>query len=276
MPDRIRDREPLPRRGLTRRQSFRATQPIPPQGGYYGGVQGGDGGIADKGQTQIGSNEAGQAVTDSSTKNPPVTIDPNADFIQNGKNAEANSGSIVDGTNSQCTTKVVSKSVFENFTCDRDVAQVQTCARTGSVIVTGSSHTETRTMNMLLKNARRSGKQVIVDFTFPETATLVSGTTQLVYTPAPSYNSGVNYVTSILNNNVTLRYGKKAADNLGIAGQQVNAGQVYSAVITPDGSRIDATINTLIKYINDGTTLFHLDVTFNVTVSDKKGRHNLV
>lgn len=242
----------------------------PPQGGYYGGVQGGDGGIADKGQTQIGSNEAGQAVTDSSTKNPPVTIDPNADFIQNGKNAEANSGSIVDGTNSQCTTKVVSKSVFENFTCDRDVAQVQTCARTGSVIVMGSSHTETRTMNMLLKNARRSGKQVIVDFTFPETATLVSGTTQLVYTPAPSYNAGVNYVTSILNNNVTLRYGKKAADNLGIAGLQVNAGQVYSAVITPDGSRIDATINTLIKYINDGTTLFHLDVTFNVTVSDKK------
>lgn len=105
----------------------------PSQSGYYGGVQGGDGGISDKGQTELSQNEAGQAITDSSTKNPAVTIDPNADFIQNGKNAEANSGTIVDGTNQQCTTKVVSKSVFENYSCDRDVAQVQTCARTATV-----------------------------------------------------------------------------------------------------------------------------------------------
>lgn len=241
----------------------------PSQSGYYGGVQGGDGGIIDKGQTELSQNEAGQAITDSSTKNPAVTIDPNADFIQNGKNAEANSGTIVDGTNQQCTTKVVSKSVFENYSCDRDVAQVQTCARTGSVIVTGSSHTETRTLNMQLRNAYRTGNQVQVDFTFPETATLVSGTTQLVYTPSPSYNSGANYVTSILNNGVTLKYGNGAV-SLGIAGLQVNAGQVYSAMITPQSSRLDAAIDTLIKYINDGTTVFHLDVTFNVTVSDKQ------
>jgi len=243
----------------------------PPQGGYYGSVQGGDGGIADKGQTQIGSNEAGQAVTDSSVKNPPVTIDPHADFIQNGKNAEASSGSIVDGTNSQCTAKVVSKSVFENFTCDRDLAQVQTCARTGSVIVTGSSHTETRTMNMLLKNARRSGKQVLVDITFPETATLVSGTTQLVYTPAPNYvtSPAFYYYVALLNNNVTLQYGKGAA-GLNITGVKVNGGQTYTAIVTMNSSRGNTPYDTLVKYINNGTTLFHLDVTFNVTVSDKK------
>jgi len=243
----------------------------PPQGGYYGGVQGGDGGIKDKGQTQIGSNEAGQAVTDSSTKNPPVTIDPNADFIQNGKNAEANSGSIVDGTNSQCTAKVVSKSVFENFTCDRDVAQVQTCARTGSIILTGSSHTETRTMNMLLKNARRVDKQVLVDITFPETATLVSGTTQLVYTPAPTYVTSPRfyYYVALLNNNVTLEYGKGAV-GINIAGVQVNAGQTYTAIVTMNSSRGNTPYDTLVKYINNGTTLFHLDVTYNVTVSDKK------
>lgn len=243
----------------------------PPQGGYYGGVQGGDGGIKDKGQTQIGSNEAGQAVTDSSTKNPPVTIDPNADFIQNGKNAEANSGSIVDGTNSQCTAKVVSKSVFENFTCDRDVAQVQTCARTGSIILTGSSHTETKTMNMLLKNARRVDKQVLVDITFPETATLVSGTTQLVYTPAPTYVTSPRfyYYVALLNNNVTLEYGKGAV-GINIAGVQVNAGQTYTAIVTMNSSRGNTPYDTLVKYINNGTTLFHLDVTYNVTVSDKK------
>lgn len=243
----------------------------PPQGGYYGGVQGGDGGIKDKGQTQIGSNEAGQAVTDSSTKNPAVTIDPNADFIQNGKNAEANSGSIVDGTNSQCTAKVVSKSVFEDFTCDRDVAQVQTCARTGSIILTGSSHTETRTMNMLLKNARRVDKQVLVDITFPETATLVSGTTQLVYTPAPTYVTSPRfyYYVVLLNNNVTLEYGKGAV-GINIAGVQVNAGQTYTAIVTMNSSRGNTPYDTLVKYINNGTTLFHLDVTYNVTVSDKK------
>jgi len=244
----------------------------PPQGGYYGGVQGGDGGIADKGQTELGHNEAGQAGSDSSTKNPAVTIDPDADFIQNGKNAEANSGTIVDGTNSQCTTKVVSKSVFENYSCDRDVNQVQTCARTGSVTVVGSSHTETRTLSLQLTNASRVGDEVKVDFTFPETATLISATTQLVYTPAPSYKEGINYATTILNNSVTLRYGSGAV-SLGVAGIQVNAGQTYSAMVAPalsSGSNHDKPITTLISYLQKGTTVFHLDVTYNVTVSDKK------
>ncbi|MFD3227258.1 conjugal transfer protein TraN, partial [Rahnella aceris] len=31
----------------------------PSQSGYYGGVQGGDGGISDKGQTELGQNNAG-------------------------------------------------------------------------------------------------------------------------------------------------------------------------------------------------------------------------
>lgn len=241
----------------------------PSQSSYYGGVQGGDGDISSKGQSALEQDDAGQSIISSGTTNPATTIDPTADFIQNGKNAEANSASITDGTNTQCTTNTVSKSVFENYSCDRDVNQVQTCARTGSVVVTGSSHTETRTLNMQLRNAYRTGNQVQVDFTFPETATLVSGTTQLVYTPSPSYNSGANYITTILNNTVTLKYGNSAV-SLGITGLQVNAGQVYSAMITPQSSRLDAAIDTLIKYINDGTTVFNLDVTVNVTVSDKQ------
>lgn len=244
----------------------------PSQSSYYGGVQGGDGGISDKGQTELSQNEAGQAITDSSTKNPAVTIDPNADFIQNGKNAEANSGTIVDGTNTQCTTKVVSKSVFENYSCDRDVAQVQTCARTGSVIVTGSSHTETRTLNLNLTNAYRDGDYVKVDFSFPETATLLSGSTQLVYTPAPSYNSGITYATSVLNNSVTLKYGNGSV-SLNVTGLQVTAGQTLTAVVLPNsasGSNHDKPTTTLIEYLQNGTTIFHLDVTYQVTVSDKQ------
>nr|WP_277628692.1 type-F conjugative transfer system mating-pair stabilization protein TraN [Pantoea agglomerans] len=242
----------------------------PPQAGYYGGVQGSSGSLNSAASSVPANNEAYQAVSQADAKNPPTKIDQNADFIQNGVNIEANSSSTFDGGSPYCTDTQVSKSVFQSYTCDRDLAVEQTCARTGSVIVTGSSHTETRSMKMLLTGARRSGNQILVDFTFPETATLLTGSTQMVYTPAPSYNSGANYVTSILNNTVNLRYGKGAADNLNVAGQQVNAGQTYTAVITPDGSRIDSTINTLIKYINNGTTLFHLDVTFNVTVSDKK------
>ncbi|MBK4771884.1 MAG: type-F conjugative transfer system mating-pair stabilization protein TraN [Pantoea sp. Morm] len=246
----------------------------PSQSGYYGGVQGGDGGISDKGQTELSQNEAGQAITDSSTKNPAVTIDPNADFIQNGKNAEANSGTIVDGTNTQCTTKVVSKSVFENYSCDRDVAQVQTCARTGSVIVTGSSHTETRTLSLTLTDASRIGSEdrLQVSITFPETATLLSGSTLLVYTPAPSYSTGFNYAVDILNNSVGLQYGSGAV-SLNVTGLTVNAGQTYTAVITPQGqsgSNHSKPTTTLVGYLRDGTTVFHLDVTYQVTVSDKQ------
>lgn len=105
----------------------------PPQADYYGGVQGGDGGISDKGLAAFTNSDAGQAVTDSATKNPPVTIDPNADYIQVGKNAEANAGTMVDGTSAQCTEKVVSKTTFQNYSCDRDVAVIQTCGRTGTV-----------------------------------------------------------------------------------------------------------------------------------------------
>jgi conjugal transfer mating pair stabilization protein TraN len=105
----------------------------PPESGYYGGVTGGDGGIGDKGQTAIGNNQAGGAIIDSGNKNPPVKIDPNAPFITIGKNAEGTAGSVVDGTNPQCTTTSVSKTTFDLFSCDRDVATIQTCGRTASI-----------------------------------------------------------------------------------------------------------------------------------------------
>ncbi|MFJ5162128.1 type-F conjugative transfer system mating-pair stabilization protein TraN [Pantoea sp. NPDC088449] len=139
----------------------------PPQGGYYGGVQGGDGGIGDKGQTELGQSEAGQAISDSSTKNPAVTIDPNADFIQNGKNAEANSGTIVDGTNTQCTTKTVSKSVFENYSCSADVSVQKSCTR--DTVITGHYETQssTQVIDIPMSQFTKTLNSNRIDFSFP-------------------------------------------------------------------------------------------------------------
>lgn len=121
----------------------------PPQSGYYNGPDGGDGGLTNAGQAAIGNSEAGQAVIDSGTKNPPPVIDPNSPFITIGKNAENNAGSIVDGTNSQCTQTNVSKSVFEKYSCSRDLALNQTCVRTGKAdgIFTGSETIKEATIN---------------------------------------------------------------------------------------------------------------------------------
>ncbi|WP_157861764.1 type-F conjugative transfer system mating-pair stabilization protein TraN [Erwinia tasmaniensis] len=244
----------------------------PAEAGYYGGVKGSSSSLDSAKGSVPSTNEAYQSVSNADRSNPPPTIDPNADFIQNGVKNEAGSASIVGSTNSHCTTNVVSKSVFQNYTCEKDLAELQTCARTGSITFTGSSHTETRTLKLQLKNAYRDGNQVKVDFTFPDTATFISGSTQLVYTPAPYYSIPFDYYTKILGSSVTLQYGK-SADSLSIAGVHADAGQTYSAVITmstTSGSNSEAAYNTLIKYINDGTTVFHLDVTYQITVSDKQ------
>ncbi|WP_233209876.1 MULTISPECIES: hypothetical protein [unclassified Pantoea] len=215
----------------------------PSQSGYYGGVQGGDGGISDKGQTELSQNEAGQAISDSSTKNPAVTIDPNADFIQNGKNAEANSGSIVDGTNQQCTTKVVSKSVFENYSCDRDVAQVQTCARTGSIQVTGS--TETFNTQLVLDAANSTAVLlddywVRYDFTAPESGVVSAGTWEFLYPKSPGYHS---------QDGNRLWYTMKAFD---LTVDHITVNNSGQAALTPQRITKGQIVSLYIRYHTDG------------------------
>ncbi len=105
----------------------------PSQSSYYGGVTGGDGGLSDAGQNGLSGSEAGQAAIDSGTSNPPVAIDPDAPFITIGKEAEANAGSVLDGTGSQCSEVTVSKTTFENYQCDRDVNAFSACSRTASI-----------------------------------------------------------------------------------------------------------------------------------------------
>lgn len=118
----------------------------PPESDYYGGVQGGDGGLSDKGQAALAGNDAAQSVISSGNSNPVPTIDPNAPFITIGKNAEAGSEGVLDGTNKQCTEVTVSKSTFENFQCDKDIASVEACTRTA----TAGGHTNTTTVQKTL------------------------------------------------------------------------------------------------------------------------------
>lgn len=53
----------------------------PPETGYYGGINGDDGGLVNKGMEGLLNSNAGQAVIDAGTKNPLPVIDPNAPFI---------------------------------------------------------------------------------------------------------------------------------------------------------------------------------------------------
>lgn len=151
----------------------------PPESGYYGGVQGGDSGLADKGQSNIQGNGAAQSVITSGTNNPPPAIDPNASFITAGKNAESGAGSIMDGTNNQCTKASVSKSTFENYTCDKDVASVEACTRTA----TASGHMETTSTIKTITIERPQwdvsydgDKTVRFSFISPETGPVLSAT----------------------------------------------------------------------------------------------------
>ncbi len=111
----------------------------PPQSDYYGGVKGGDSGLADKGLSEMQGNDAAQSIITSGTTNPPPTISSDATFITAGKDAEAGAESVLDGTGKQCTEVTVSKSTFEDFQCNKDVASGEACSRTGSA----SGHLET-------------------------------------------------------------------------------------------------------------------------------------
>ena len=138
----------------------------PPQAGYYGDVRGGDGDIAGKGASALTGDEAGQAALDAGTKNPAVTIDPDATFITTGTNAAANADTIADGTYGACSQKVVSKSTFENFTCERDVNVIQTCGRTGSVA--GSQVEDVTTTQIVIDSSTLAFKDSVATYKMPK------------------------------------------------------------------------------------------------------------
>lgn len=167
----------------------------PEQSGYYGGVRGGDGSIGDKGQTELGQNNAGKAIIDSGTSNPAVIIDPKAPYITNGKDAESTADAVVNGTYAQCTDKVVSKTTFQNYTCDRDISYSGSCTRTA----TPSGHYETRsTLQTIAVDPTQwtftSGNGgILTTFPLPAGAQLVSATLKIfVKKYIPTYGTNLN------------------------------------------------------------------------------------
>lgn len=172
----------------------------PPQTGYYGGVQGGGGSMAGDGQAALNNSEAGQATQDAMIKNPKTTIDPNADFITNGKNAESTSDTVANGTYAQCTDKVVSKTTFQNFTCDQDVNVIQACARTavasGHESITYEDHEITLDSNSL--SFSLNGGDFAATYTLPA-GTVISVTSDFTFHPdnvKPSALDGAYYLTA--------------------------------------------------------------------------------
>lgn len=149
----------------------------PPEKDYYGGVQGGDGGLANKGQAALQGSNAGQAVISSGNTNPVPTIDPKAPFITIGKNAEAGSEGVLAGTAQQCTETTVSKTTFENYQCDKDVASVESCTRTATAGGHSTTTTVQKTFTLTAADAtfyHGGGSSFNITFNAPATGPVIS------------------------------------------------------------------------------------------------------
>ncbi|MEY8712329.1 type-F conjugative transfer system mating-pair stabilization protein TraN [Mangrovibacter phragmitis] len=208
----------------------------PSQSSSYGGVTGGDGGIADKGQQALSTDDAASAVISSGNTNPAVSIDPNAPYITNGKSAENNADSIADGTNSQCTTSTVSKSTFENYTCDHDVATVETCTRTDTP--TGSWQTTETTKTVTIPNEQISfsnggGRDTLFHFTPPSAGTILSASVKI--TMLKNMNSSP-FTISVLGTSFSWHRTTISQNLPGAAGYVFTGGQTPNFTIHFDAS----------------------------------------
>jgi conjugal transfer mating pair stabilization protein TraN len=184
----------------------------PSGSGYYGGVTGGDGGLASAGQSALNSNNIAQTVISSGTTNPAVNIPSNSPYITNGKSAESNADTIASGTNSQCTETTVSKSTFQSYTCSADVAVQESCTRDS--VPSGYYVTQYTTSTVSVPPVSwhlTHPKSTEIDFQFPLTAgaTIVSGTLTLVPTSqyaVSTYQTNFNFygqVTRLTSNNMS-------------------------------------------------------------------------
>ena len=221
----------------------------PPQSGYYGGVQGGDGGLADKGQEALQNSNAGQAIIDSGVKNPLPVIDPESPFITIGKNAETNAGGIVNGIGNaqQCQQTTVNKTVFEKYTCERDVWVEQSCVRDGTA---GGGYGEpvvtTKTITINPGDWKTDNR--ILSFSVPEDMVVTSGTLKV---EASGWMLDAH--ATLLNTSLTLTYPQTF--NMNVSGMVLKKGQVISSTQFCDNhcnvvsrTMIEQTIGYLAKF----------------------------
>ncbi|MEA9392701.1 type-F conjugative transfer system mating-pair stabilization protein TraN [Acerihabitans sp. TG2] len=246
----------------------------PSQSGYYGGVQGGDGGIADKGQTELSNNDAAKAINDSSTKNPATTIDPNAIFITTGKAAEANADSITSGTNSQCTDTTVSKSTFQNYTCDKDVAVTQSCNRLVSI---GGKYVNTKTNQSAVINTTDFtyslvGHEVHATFMAPFTGDLQWG--NIVWSGFVVWKSKVNVLGNVVS--VPARDSGTTSQNISVSGYHINQGDIITLTITISATGHESIfLNAIINQFRKNAESLILSITAMTTVQTWQPQTNV-
>lgn len=237
----------------------------PSQSGYYGGVQGGDGSIGDKGQRELGQNNAGQAIISAGTTNPAVTIDPKAPFITNGKDAESTAGAVVNGTYDQCTDKVVSKSTFQNYTCDKDVAVTQSCNR---AVTIGGTYVTTQTNQTAVINTgdftySRVNLTVYATFIAPFTGDL-----QLANFTMSGYLSR-KVTWSVLGNTMVVpsRISGTTEKNLSVSGYHINQGETVTLSLTIGSVDHQTTfLDGIISSFGNGSASLTLSMTAVTTV----------
>lgn len=196
----------------------------PSQSGYYGGVSGGDGGMGNAAQTAISSNEAGQAIISSGTTNPLPVIDPNAPFIEYGKNTESTAGAIVNGTSQQCTETSVSKTTFENYTCDRDMAVIQSCGRTASI--TGHYEDDYTYQTVIIDSDSLTINSPVVTVPVPA-GTLISGSLTYEFKRNLAYSNSSWYLNITLLGNQFDMYEYSGSYTL-TGGQTFGAGETLT------------------------------------------------
>ncbi|UXK14276.1 type-F conjugative transfer system mating-pair stabilization protein TraN (plasmid) [Erwinia pyrifoliae] len=228
---------------------------------YYGGVQSSGTDLTSPGSNQLNSTEWGKAVTDSISKQPKDMVTADSPFLDNGRNAENNAETVFDPK--LCESKEFEKSVFTNYVCDRDLQVQQYCTRVASVQGRYVDNEENRHFVFNLSNARREGKRVRIDFSLPETGTLLYATVKAYYTAYPSYR-GLNWTFSALGGGVKTRSGEPAV-SLGAAGYKVSAQENIVMYIDIDTTvRPELAADTLADKLRHGEVVLTLEVNMRI------------
>lgn len=183
--------------GLDALKNFNGEQNLPgytkdpEQKKYYGGVTaGGDSSLKNDSASQWAGSEVGQSITESFTNRPPDSISPDAPFIQNAKDIESRSDTIIGNTGQECKAEIVNRSEFKNYTCERDLQVEQYCTRTATI--TGHYEETTVIKTYTVPNNQFSysydgNKSVMLTFRAPATGTVLSASAALHFNDKNMY-----------------------------------------------------------------------------------------
>jgi conjugal transfer mating pair stabilization protein TraN len=205
----------------------------PQSSSRYGGVTDTSNNMDADGNKALRESKEGKTIMDSILNNPKEPISTDAPFIARGFDAQANAGSVTDGTFEGCRATQVTKTVFTNHVCERDVNVSKTCKRIAYVTTTGSTESYRTQLVMnagSVTGTRIAGYWIKYDFVVPENGVISSGTWAFLYPSDPSYRgSRLNYSLQTFGQIVTVNVNQSGS--FGIVAQAVTKGQVVSLLV---------------------------------------------